>query len=112
MTPARRRFSPSKPRFALRKLGARNRSLLQLVRKRAALARQPQTRSPERLPTAMDEKKAIQKDKLRAAPLIKLNVGDHLERTNARGERTSRPRPFAARNITTPRLLEYSNRSL
>ena len=44
-----------------------------LVRKRA-LASQPQTRNPERLPTAMDEKKAIQKDKLRAAPLIKLNA--------------------------------------
>ena len=42
----------------------------------------------------MDEKKAIQKDKLRAAPLIKLNVGDVIEQTNARGERTSRPRPF------------------
>ena len=42
----------------------------------------------------MDEKKAIQKDKLRAAPLIKLNVGDLIEQTNARGERTSRPRPF------------------
>ena len=57
----------------------------------------------------MDEKKAIQKDKLRAAPLIKLNVGDHTEQTNARGERTSRPRPFdfrVERNIT---LLEYSN---
>ena len=42
----------------------------------------------------MDEKKAIQKDKLRAAPLIKLNVGDLIEQTNARGERTSLPRPF------------------
>ena len=60
----------------------------------------------------MDEKKAIQKDKLRAAPLIKLNDGSLIEQTNARGERTSRPRPCAARNITTPRLLEYSNRSL
>ena len=29
----------------------------------------------------MDEKKAIQKDKLRAAPLIKLNVGDLIEQT-------------------------------
>ena len=37
----------------------------------------------------MDEKKAIQKDKLRAAPLIKLNVGDVIEQTNAR--RTNEP---------------------
>ena len=37
----------------------------------------------------MDEKKAIQKDKLRAAPLIKLKIGDVREQTNARGERTS-----------------------
>ena len=42
----------------------------------------------------MDEKKAAQKDKLRAAPLIKLNDNTVIERTNARGERTSRPRPF------------------
>ena len=55
----------------------------------------------------MDEKKAIQKDKLRAAPLIKLNVGDVIEQTNARGERTSRPRRLSyGFNIT---LLEYSN---
>ena len=55
----------------------------------------------------MDEKKAIQKDKLRAAPLIKLNDGSLIEQTNARGERTSRPRRFSyGFNIT---LLEYSN---
>ena len=45
----------------------------------------------------MDEAKAIQKDRLRAAPLIKLNVGDLIEQTNARGERTSRPRPIFVR---------------
>ena len=55
----------------------------------------------------MDEKKAIQKDKLRAAPLIKLNVGDLIEQTNARGERTSRPRRFSTALIS--QLLEYSN---
>ena len=49
----------------------------------------------------MDEKKAIQKDKLRAAPLIKLNVGDLIEQTNARGERTS---SFVRRARSSARL--------
>jgi len=39
----------------------------------------------------MDEKKAIQKDKLRAAPLIKLNVGDLTNRAHERTRRTNEP---------------------
>ena len=60
----------------------------------------------------MDEKKAIQKDKLRAAPLIKLNVGDVIEQTNARGERTSRPRPFVGsiRTMKSSKTLTAASR--
>ena len=39
----------------------------------------------------MDEKKAIQKDKLRAAPLIKLNQCRRPNRADERARRTNEP---------------------